>query len=326
VNKIWNAARFILMNTPSAEEGNGNMPAAGVTKLSDLATLGDEQRPLGLADSWMLSRLARLVIDVTEDLEEYKFYEACDVIYQFVWHEYCDWYLELAKLDLYQDDDPQLKERCTKILCGSLEVILRLLHPIMPFITEELWQHLPRSDDSPISIALCDWPEPDKSLVSEDAERSMSLVMEIITKVRTMRSEMNVPPSRQAPVIVYTANASLRELLRDGSKYIMSLARTESLTVTDSEPERKHCATAVGADCEIFVPLEGIINFELERARLGKELKKIDKNINADELKLRNREFISNAPRDIIEMVKKRHRESTEQRAKIERALKFVAD
>jgi len=327
VNKIWNASRFILMNL-SDDEGQGASivgGGAGLTTLADLGALGNDEQ-LSIADRWILSRLTRVVSDVTLDLDEYKFYEACDVLYQFIWHEYCDWYIELAKLDLYQETDPGRKTRSQKLLCGTLDILLRVLHPIMPFITEEVWQHLPKGETSPVSIAVADWPTGDTALIDGAAERSIAVLMEIITKARTMRSEMNVSPSVLAPLVVYSKSDDLRTLLREHKDYLMSLAKTDNLTVTDDEPLRRHCATAVAADCEIFVPLEGIIDFEKEQNRLRRELAKVEKNIKTDELKLRNREFMAKAPADVVELVNKRHKESTVQKSKLERALEFVSD
>ncbi|MBN1593405.1 MAG: valine--tRNA ligase, partial [Candidatus Coatesbacteria bacterium] len=329
VNKIWNASRFILMNLSDESSGSERSSkvggGAGLTTFADLAELGKESLLL-LADKWIISRLVHVVRDVTESLEQYKFYEACDTLYQFIWHEYCDWFIELAKLDLYQEDDPARKERCHKLLCGTLDIILRVLHPIMPYITEEVWQHLPKGENSPLSIAAADSPEPDPSLIDDRVEREMNVLMEIIIKARTMRSEMNVPPAVQAPLVIYSKKDELRQLIRAHTDYVMSLTKTNNLTVTDDEPERRHCATAVAADCEIFVPLEGIIDFDIEQDRLKREIAKVAKNIKTDELKIRNREFMDRAPSDVIELVTKRHKASMEQKAKLERALKFVSD
>ena len=325
VNKIWNASRFILMNLSAQTDEASAAVRPGITQLADLKQT-DGGPPLGLAETWILSRLAHVVSDVTDDLDEFKFYEACDVLYQFIWHEYCDWYLEISKLDLYQDEDSPRKAKAVRILGGTLDVLLRLLHPVMPFITEEVWQHLPKAPQSPKSIASAEWPEKDESLFDDQAERSMSLIMEVITKARTIRSEMNVPPSAAVPVVVFTGNGSVGELLKTHQDYIVSLVRAKDLSVTDTEPPRKHCATAVATDCEIFVPLEGIIDLEKERQRLQRELDKTQRKIQADEMKLRNREFLAKAPTDVVEMVKARHKEAVEQKSKIKRALGFVSD
>ena len=328
VNKVWNASRFILMNlTSEGEESSSRLvgDGAGLTKLSDLSALG-ENSPLSLADRWVISRLTRVVTDVAEDLDRYRFYEACDLLYQFIWHEYCDWFIELAKLDLYQENDPARKARSQKLLCGTLDILLRILHPIMPFITEEVWQHLPKGENSPVSIAVAQWPEAGPETADDQAERSMSILMEIITKARTIRSEMNVSPSLSVPLVVYSRDEALRALLDAHRDYVVFLAKTSKFTVTGEEPDRKHCATAVATNCEIFVPLEGIIDFKKEQVRLRRGLAKVDKNIKSDDFKLRNREFMAKAPADVIELVKRRHKESMEQKSKLERALEFVSD
>jgi valyl-tRNA synthetase len=283
VNKLWNASRFVLMNL---EDFDPTRAVSGLTGLS-------------LADRWILTRLAEAAEEANRALAEYKFNEAAGALYAFTWHRFCDWYIELTK-DVLYGEDAEAKERTQTVLYFVLENLLRLLHPFIPFITEEIWQAL--SGRRPCAtIMQAAYP------VGKDFPRSgtgaakMELIMEIIRGIRNIRGEMNVSPSKRVAAVLDCRDAAAEAVVREGEGYIRTLARLESLETGVAVERPKQSATQVAGDVEILVPLAGLIDIEEEERRLHKEIKKIEKDVNMFEKKLANRDFVAKAPAEVLE-------------------------
>ncbi len=281
-NKVWNAARFVTMNM------EGYVPG--------VAERGCDE----LADRWIWSRLAQTIAEVNSRMEAYRFSDVIRALYDFLWRDYCDWYLELAKGRL-QAEQPELRQPVQRNLVEILETALRLLHPVMPFMTESLWQALPKVDNSAESIVVSSWPETLDGLIDTEAERNMDRVQEIVTAVRTIRSEMNVPPATRIPVILSLPNENGIGEFEAIAPLVKGLVRASETTVGVSLDPPPASGSAVVGTLEIFVPLEGIIDLEVERARLEKEVAKFEKLVKSMNGKLSNEKFIANAPADVVE-------------------------
>ena len=252
-NKIWNASRFVLMNLD------------GFT-----ADQIDIEHNLELADRWILSRSNQVVTDVTHFLDTYNMGEAMRTLYEFTWNEYCDWYIEIAKERLYSQNEADQKT-VKSVLVYVLEKTLRLLHPFMPFITEEVWQHLPQAEES---IMIQPWPVAAAELEDEAAERAMAVVMEAIKAVRNIRSELGVAPSRRITCHIHAATEQEQEMLQHASAYFIKLAGIAELVIGrfgDAKPSKSMTAVVSGA--ELYLPLSGLIDIGQEIKRLQKELK-----------------------------------------------------
>jgi valyl-tRNA synthetase len=284
-NKIWNAARFTLMNL------EGFAPGA-----VDQAAL-----QLSSADRWILFRLNETAREVDEALAAYRFNDAAGALYRFTWSEFCDWYIELVKDDLYRAD-PERQETARFVLWTALEQLLRLLHPFMPFITEEIWQALPKPGaDSPASIMVAPYPTPQPAWEGyRDDATAMELVMDVIRGIRNIRGEMEVAPSREIAAILDCTSASTLKLLKHNEIYIMRLARLATLAIGQGLTKPEDAALQVVGDVEIVVPLKGLVDVEEEEKRLGKEIGKIDKDIDFLGKKLENPSFVERAPAELV--------------------------
>jgi len=282
-NKIWNASRFALMNLEDFE------PAAG--DLSSVALVD--------ADRWVLTRLGETVDQVESSLAEYKFNEAAGSLYAFIWHNFCDWYIELVKDDLY-GDDPEARRRAQTVLYQVLERLLRLLHPFMPFISEEIWQALPGRRPC-ASIMRAEFPS-GKDLPRDPAgAERMELVMDVIRAIRNVRGEMNVPPSRQVAVLLECKSGESLKVLRDGEPAIRALGRVGELTIEREIERPGQTATQVVGDVEILLPLAGLVDIAEEVKRLEKEIAKVRKDVDFFTKKLSNEKFVANAPPQVLE-------------------------
>jgi valyl-tRNA synthetase len=277
VNKIWNASRFTLMNL------EGVMAAAPLPE------------PQRLADRWMLSRLQEIFAKVNEALESYHFNDAASLIYQFTWHEFCDWYLEMVKPVLYGENDKE-REETQQLLLYGLSSVLRLLHPFMPYVTEELWHHLPNSQGS---IMVADFPKPNESIIDREAEEQMAVVMEVTTAIRNIRGEMNIAPAAQVDAVVFGPD-SLTSTVQAYGHYIEDLARLSSLKLQRDGKRPKVAASAVVGELELFVPLEGVLDFREESQRLQKEISKLEPELARSKKKLANQEFLDRAPDEVV--------------------------
>ena len=309
VNKIWNATRFSLMNLEDYAPGDTAVETAALS--------------LPLPDRWIRSRLNRAVREVNRTLDEYKFNEAAGVVYQFIWHEFCDWYLELVKPVLYSKDQPEIRRAVQKTLYEVLSASLKLLHPFMPFLTEEIW-HTLVGDGTSVMVS----PFPTVEDVPEDsaAEADMGLIMNVITRVRNIRGEMGIPPSKKLRVMVEAPEASGREALLSGESFIKNLAHLESLVIDKAIEEPKGAATGVIGGIRVFVLLEGTIDPVSEKARLEKEMAKLAKDLSVVSRKLANKDFLAKAAEAIVRKEEEKHRELMEKMGAIEKALQKVQE
>jgi len=258
-------------------------------------------RQTNLPNRWILSRFNETVKEVTEALEEYRFNEAAQAIYHFIWHEFCDWFLELIKPVLYGKDEPQERPVTQYVLLRVLDGALRLLHPFMPFITEEIWQRLPHEGKS---IMIADFPHYDEGLSDEEALRDMDLVMRTIGGIRNIRGEMDIAPNKRLDVLLLAEEDDIRDGLEQYRAYITDLARVRSLSFITSGEKPQDVATAVIGDVEIFVAMARDMDLEGEARRLEKEIRKVEKDMEIVARKLSNDEFISKAPAEVVEKVK----------------------
>ena len=287
-NKLWNAFRFLGMNL---EEG--------VTEKATLETVKalQEKNHLDLADRWILSRYTETLNKVTAALDQFRFHELVSLLHQFFWREYCDWYLELIKPRLYGED---ARKRETALIVGTfvLRGILRMLHPIIPFITEEIWQKIGTNISE--SIMIAPWPLDEAAFADARAEAELGLLQEIIAAIRNIRGEMNIPTSKEARVLISGAENTLAELITSHQSYFSQLARVHELIVEPKIERPALSATAVVRNLEIFVPLEGLINVDVERQRLEKEKQRLEKLLSNLNQKLQNPNFIQRAPQEVV--------------------------
>lgn len=279
-NKIWNAARFLLMNAQDVE-------------------LKDEliDKHIDFTDKWIVSRFQNTLQKFETALDNFDVNGATKIIYSFVWNDFCDWYIELSKNRMYSDD----KEVKAAVLTRSLGLfadMMKLIHPFMPFISEEIWQLLDERKDGE-SISTSEFPKQNLELIDENAENEMKFTQDVITAIRNIRGEMNVPPSR--PISVHLKTESLTEIQLD---YIKSIARVEELVIDINLQKPKASASAVVRGCDIFIPLEGMIDLNVERERTEKEIKRLEGMLLGVSKKLANERFINNAPADVVEKEK----------------------
>jgi valyl-tRNA synthetase len=297
-NKIWNASRFALMNLEDFDPG---------------APAGEAE----LADRWISSRLDRAVAGVLQVLREYKFNEAASTLYQFFWHEFCDWYLELIKERLY-GEDPLRKQRARQQLLQTLEESLRLLHPFMPFLSEEIYQHLPEHGTSIMRAA---YPRTDPARQDPSAEEKMSTLIDGITMIRNIRGEMNIPPSKDLRPLIRARGEKTAHVLKTHKSYICSLSRCSDIEIGVDLVRPPSSAMAVSDSMEVFVPLEGVIDIDEERSRLLKNLKKVEADIAFVSRKLANESFTARAPAAVVEKERKKMSDLALKKEKIEAGL-----
>ncbi len=297
-NKIWNASRFILMNLEDF----------------DYNSIKEEDLKLNLADRWMLSRTNEVTQKIDDAMERYSFGEMSKSLYDFIWNEYCDWYIEILKERLYQDKDLQAKKTAQYMGLKILGNILKMLHPVMPMITEEIWQKLPISDKS---IMVTSWPSYRESEIDKTAEEKMNLIMSVIKSVRNIRNEMKVDPGRKIEAILL-ADSSKEKILKEGESYLKNLANIEDLTITDSLEERPQPAsTAIVEGVEVILPLEGMVDIEKELDRLQKELQDVEYEIERAKGKLNNEGFVNNAPDELVKGEREKVKEYQEKKEKL---------
>jgi valyl-tRNA synthetase len=308
VNKLWNAARFALMHIDQPYEKIG----------SD---------GLSLPDRWILSRLSKVTQNVTEALETYRFNDAAAEVYNFVWHEFCDWYLEAIKPALYGKEGQQKKKTTLKVLWRVMHDTLILLHPFMPFVTEEIWHKLPGTQGS-IMKAVFPADRKDSADIRREnkAESEMGLLIELISAVRNIRGEMNVSPSLNLTAMIQTKETNIKTLLEQHQDIIINLAKLNVFSVNQSAERSKSSATAVIGGATLFVPLEGIIDFSQEARRLEKEMNKLSKELEVVSKKLKNDNFLSKAPNDVVAKVKAKHSDLQEKHKKLESHLARIKE
>jgi len=276
-NKLWNASRYVMMNL--GEDAVNQLPAAA---------------DLEIADKWVLSKLNTLIAEVTENLEKYELGVAVQKIYDFVWDTYCDWYIELTKARLYSEDEAR-KQTAISVLVYVLDQVLRLLHPFMPFITEEIWQSLPHDE---AALIVAQWPVYSDALAFKTEEDHMESVMNAIRAIRNRRAEMNVPPSKKAALYVLTSKP---HVFTEGEGFIQRLAYADQVSILDQEPENLDgmvCCTT--ADAKLYIPMGQLVDVAKELDRIAKELEKARKNLAGLMGKLSNEKFVSRAPEAVV--------------------------
>ncbi len=306
VNKIWNASKLTLTNLADFDES---------------APVNDSD---SLPDKWIKAKLNKTIAEVTRGLEEYHFNDASAAIYHFIWHEFCDWYLELSKPVFYGKASQEQRQATQKTLQEVFTVMLQLLHPFMPFVTEELWQSLNDSDER--SIMVSKFPVVNPAWKDKAAEKKMEMLMNIITSIRNIRGEMRIPPSIKLKVMVSAGDDKSKKIIGDGKDYILNLANLESLTVEVGLIEPKGVATGVTGAIRIFVPLAGVVDIAGEKARLEKELTKVSKDLDQSSKKLANRDFCAKAAPEIIQKEEDKLKECQEKFNTLENALKKLKE
>ncbi len=305
VNKIWNAARLLLMNLE------------GFTRIGDIP-----EKPGNLAHRWILSRLQRVIEQTSQSLDEHYYNEYAQALYQFVWHEYCDWYLEMLKPDFYGEDE-RAGNLARSVAAMVMEKILILLHPVMPFITEELWQKLPQTQGSIMKAAF---PEYTPARIDPDAEARMEKLMDVVNAIRNIRGEMNVSPAVRVEVTCLCKDQQDVELLSKQSRTIEDLGRVSHVTaaLAGQSEKPKFAAGAVAGNVEVFVILKDILDFDSEAKRLEKELAKLEKEFGNTRRKLSNYEFLDKAPPEVIEKEREKSERLGEKKDKLSRRLKLM--
>ncbi|MCG8383670.1 MAG: valine--tRNA ligase, partial [Gammaproteobacteria bacterium] len=284
-NKLWNAARYVLMNTEN-----------------QASTPNPVTNTLALSDRWVLSSLQRVKASVAENIEAYRFDLAAKTLYDFTWREYCDWYLELSKPALTQTGDEDKKQGTRHTLLTVLADVLKLLHPFMPFITEELWQKAgPLAGHTDSSIMQAAFPEVDQQLIDESAENEIEWLKQFILGVRRIRAEMDIPPGKRLPVLLQNGSESDKARVSDLQTDLLSLAKIERIDWLEASEVAPEAATALVGDLEILIPLAGLIDKDAELARLQKEMDKLDKDAERIQSKLANENFVARAPEAVVE-------------------------
>lgn len=296
-NKIWNASRFALMNM------NG-------LKYEEIDLSGEKS----VADKWILTRLNETIETVTRLSDRYEFGEVGRALYNFIWDDFCDWYIEMAKLPLYGEDEAA-KKTTRSILAYVLDNTMRLLHPFMPFITEEIWQNLPHQGES---ITTASWPQVDPALTDSDAADDMKLLVEVIRAVRNIRSEVNTPLSKKVDMFLKAKDEKTLKTLEGNRGYIVRFCNPENLQIGLEVDAPEKAMTAVVTGLEIIMPLEGLINIDEEIARLQKEKEKLDKEVERVQKKLANEGFVKKAPEKVIEEERAKEKDYVEKRTAVE--------
>ena len=282
-NKLWNAARYVLMNTEGQDNGLSTGPCQHTQ-----------------ADRWIESRLQQVIAATTDALNNYRLDHAAQSIYDFTWNEYCDWYLELAKIAL-QSDDPALQRGPRKTLLNILEQLLRLAHPIIPFITEEIWQRIaPLAGIQDETIMLQPYPKADVGKIDKAAIADIEWVMTFILGIRRIRGEMNIAPGKPLSVVLQHASASDREYLEHNRQYLYRLGRLETISILGDNQQPPEAAIALLGEMKILIPLAGLIDKQAELERLDKEIKKIQQQLPRIEGKLNNPAFTEKAPKEVV--------------------------
>ncbi|EGQ22516.1 valine--tRNA ligase [Sporosarcina newyorkensis 2681] len=299
-NKIWNASRFALMNMDGM-------------KYEEIDLTGEKS----VADAWILTRLNETIEQVTSLADRYEFGEMGRALYNFIWDDFCDWYIEMAKLPLYGEDEAA-KKVTRSVLAYVLDNTMRLLHPLMPFITEEIWQNLPHEGES---ITVAKWPEVDPALSDTSRAAHMKLLMDIIHAVRNIRAEVNTPMSRKVDLYISAKDEATVAVLEDNRAYIERFCNPETLTIGVGVNAPGKTMSAVVTGAELYLPLEGLIDIDEELARLTKELGKWEGEVKRVQGKLSNERFTAKAPAAVVEEERAKEQDYLEKRAAVERRI-----
>ena len=305
VNKVWNASRFVVNN------------------LKNFVPREEKTVSLELSDKWILSRYSETVQKVTNSLEELKFSEAANLLYQFIWGEFCDWYIELIKPRLLEKESSPSSYTPRWILYRILKGTLKMLHPFMPFITEEIYQRLPREENDEESIMISSWPEKERRY--KDAENKMNFLISIIREARAIRAEMEVPPQRKVNLLLRIENNKEKlNTVKENASYLINLIKVEKLSIDKRLKKPSHSASSTIEDVDIFIPLEGLLDWEKEKERLKNKLKKIEKDLSRTEKRLLNSDFLRKAPPQVIKKEKEKRLIFKKEKDKLKKRLKEI--
>ena len=284
VNKLWNASRFILMN------------------IDDDMSDDFSENNLKLPELWILHRLQFAIDRINKYLNNFNFNEAAKVIYEFTWNDYCDWYIEISKTR-FKKDNESYTNTVKSVSKYVLKNIIILLHPYSPFVTEEIWSKLKKHNDSDLIVK--DWPKIENKWINKSLEDEMEILKSLISSIRTIRSQMNVPPNKLCKMIVQ-CNSEQKSILNSHSLIIKSLAKIETIEMTEDSKKPSQSATAIVDNMEIFIPLKGIIDFDIEKKRLQKRIKELNNHLIGANSKLKNKEFLKRAPKNIVDREKEK--------------------
>ena len=284
VNKLWNASRFILMN------------------IDDDMSDDFSENNLKLPELWILHRLQFAIDRINKYLNNFNFNEAAKVIYEFTWNDYCDWYIEISKTR-FKKDNESYANTVKSVSKYVLKNIIILLHPYSPFVTEEIWSKLKKHNDSDLIVK--DWPKIENKWINKSLEDEMEILKSLISSIRTIRSQMNVPPNKLCKMIVQ-CNSEQKSILNSHSLIIKSLAKIETIEMTEDSKKPSQSATAIVDNMEIFIPLKGIIDFDIEKKRLQKRIKELKNHLIGANSKLKNKEFLKRAPKNIVDREKEK--------------------
>jgi valyl-tRNA synthetase len=310
-NKIWNAGRFILMNreqvgeAPPVKDGGCNLDH------------------LDLADRWILSRLHSTTADITTALGQFDINRVSKTIYDFFWHDYCDWYLEMVKSRLYGSEPDAVKKAVVSRALDVYDAALRLLHPLMPFVTEELWQNI-RTRGPEESITHAQLMPTDRAFIATDVEKEMRFVQSVIETLRTIRSEMGIAPSKDITLLMRLGQTRSKESIQRYEGYLQRLARVKSFSFVDEHTRPRLSASAVVEGEELFVPLEGLIDIEVELQRLQKEIDRVAGMLEGVRRKLENESFVARAPVDVVDKEREKLETFTHTVEKLEKSLEML--
>ena len=284
VNKLWNASRFILMN------------------IDDDMSDDFSENNLKLPELWILHRLQFAIDRINKYLNNFNFNEAAKVIYEFTWNDYCDWYIEISKTR-FKKDNESYTNTVKSVSKYVLKNIIILLHPYSPFVTEEIWSKLKKHNDSDLIVK--DWPKIENKWINKSLEDEMEILKSLISSIRTIRSQMNVPPNKLCKMIVQ-CNSEQKSILNSHSLIIKSLAKIETIEMTEDSKKPSQSATAIVDNMEIFIPLKGIIDFDIEKKRLQKRIKELKNHLIGANSKLKNKEFLKRAPKNVVDREKEK--------------------
>ncbi len=304
INKMWNALKFIMTFRHF--------------RTKDVITVEEVK---SLKDKWILSKLYDAIYETNRALEAYRFNDAAGAIYQFLWHEFCDWYIELSKVILYAQEEE--KEDTVNCLFYVFENILKLLHPFMPFVTEEIWLNILKKEKS---LMISSYPTVKNLIRDEEAIKKMAYIIDAISGIRSIRGELNISPALNIEVFIKPLTKEVEEILRYGSKFIMKLAKASKVNIAKEIVREKGSAMYVQRDYEIYIPLKDLIDIGQEKRRLTKELQKTEENIKFLNKKLMNEDFIRNAPKEVVEKDKIKYEELLIRSDKIKKNLEVIEE
>lgn len=301
-NKLWNASRFILSGM-------------------DESLLEVEVTELELADKWILSRLNSLIIETEKYHREFDFSKVAKAYYDFFWSEFADWYIEISKKRFYSDEKVA-KATVAQVLLQVLETSLKLMHPLMPFITEEIWQQLPENGKS---IMIASFPAAKKSAINKQAEEQMEIVMQVTTAIRGIRSELKINPGVRLKAVFRPKNKTIAEITSRNNNYISLLGKLDELVVDQDAKRPSQAATAVTSSGELYLPLAGLLNIDAESARLKKQLDQLISELANTEKKLANKAFVGKAPEEVVQKVKDKNQMLIDKKNKIEEQIQMLS-